>query len=173
MILKSQLEGCSVEYKVGDRIGKVNDVIVDVTDAKWPIHGLAVSPGFGKGEVIVTPPNDVTLDDEEGNRLVIAHDAAISTKVVDVSNMKSLKLDFIDNLPVMSSDGERVGSVYDVTIATRVKPWKVKKLLVRSKILKGGLKRSERRLRLDVKHVKRVSITGIELGLSKAQVDKL
>jgi sporulation protein YlmC with PRC-barrel domain len=169
MILKSKLEGSSVEYKIGERIGKVKDVIVNATDATWPIMGLVVSPGFGKGEVIVTVPNVVKLDDEEGNRLTVGPDAVISKMVVDISTMSKMKLDFIDNLQVLSSDGENVGKVYDVSIATGVRPWKAKKLLVhrnRSDV-------SSRRLRLDIKHIKNISDKGVELDLSKAQVDKL
>jgi len=170
MILKSKLEGSSVEYKIGDRIGKMRDVVVDVTDPKWPVMGLMVSPGFGKGEVMVTVPQVVKLSEEDGNKLMVGPDALISKQLVDVSSRTHMKLDFIDNLPVLSSDGATVGKIYDVGIATSIRPWKASKLLVTRENTSHS---QSAKLRLDVRHVTKVSDTGVWLDFSKDQVENL
>jgi len=159
-----------VEYKIGERIGKMKDVVVDVTDAKWPITGLVVSPGFGQGEVIVTVPNVVKLDEKDSNMLAVGADAVISKEVLDVSSRTHMKLDFIDNLPVFSSDGVKVGKIYDVDIATSIRPWKAKKLLVKRE---SSSKDKSKRMRLDVRHVTNVSDKGVRLDFSSSQVDNL
>lgn len=167
MILISELKGYDVEYRTGDKIGTVNDVLVDTTQDKWPIVGLMISPGFGKKNIMVTPSDEVVINLEEEEKIVVTGKAKLEVPITDASKMKQLSLDFIDKLPVVTQDGEKLGKIYDAVIMPRVTPWKVWKVLVKVPGLKS------RRLRMDVRDIQRVTDEAIELNLSMAEIEEI
>lgn len=167
MLLKSDIKGFKVEFQTGDKVGKLDDLVVDSTKERWPIVGLKVVPGIARKELMVMPTHDVQIDVEEEEKIVITGKAKLEKPLVDASARSRMDLEFLDDLPVVTMDGERIGKVYDVVILERVKPWKVWKVLVKQK----GLRK--RRLRMDVRDIGKVTNEAIELKLKLAEIEEI
>ena len=132
MILRSEMDGFTVEYRTGDKIGKLKDIIVDSTKERWPVVGLYISPGIGRAEIVMAPTKmmDINVDEET---IVVTGDATLDKPVTDASNTENLLLEFIENRPVLTKDGENIGKIYDAVVMEGVKPWKVWKILIKTK----------------------------------------
>jgi len=166
MLLRSEMDGFTVEYRTGDKIGKLKDIIVDSSKERWPVVGLYVSPGIGKAEIVLEPTKMVDIDIEE-ETVVVTGDAKIIKPVIDASNLEALLLEFIEDRPVLTKDGEKIGKVYDAVVMEGVKPWKVWKVLVKTQGLRS------RRLRMDVRDIVKITDEAVELKLLKAEIEEL
>ena len=166
MILRSEMDGFTVEYRTGDKIGKLKDIIVDSTQERWPVVGLYVSPGIGKGEIVLVPTKMVDIDADE-ETVVVTGDAKIEKPMIDASNWQHLLLEFVEGRAVLTKDGEKIGKVYDAVVMEGVKPWKVWKILVKTHGLKS------RRLRMDVRDIAKITDEAVELKLLKAEIEEL
>ena len=166
MILRSEMDGFTVEYRTGDKIGKLKDIIVDSTKERWPVVGLYISPGIGRAEIVMAPTKmmDINVDEET---IVVTGDATLDKPVTDASNTENLLLEFIENRPVLTKDGENIGKIYDAVVMEGVKPWKVWKILIKTKGLRS------RRLRMDVRDIAKITDEAVELNLLKAEIEEL
>lgn len=166
MILRSELDGYTVEYRTGDKIGKVKDIIVNAKEERWPVVGLLISPGIGKGEIVIEATKMMEIDNDE-ETIVITGEATITKPFIDASNMANLLAEFVEGRPVLTKDGEKIGKVYDLVVMEGVKPWKVWKFLVKT----SGL--MSRRLRMDVRDIAKITDEAVELKLLKAEIEEL
>jgi sporulation protein YlmC with PRC-barrel domain len=160
------MDGFTVEYRTGDKIGKLKDIIVDSTKERWPVVGLYVSPGIGKAEIVLEPTKMVDIDVDE-ETIVVTGDAKIIKPVIDASNIEDLLLEFIEDRPVLTKDGEKIGKIYDAVVMEGVKPWKVWKVLIKTQGLRS------RRLRMDVRDIVKITDEAVELKLLKAEIEEL
>ena len=166
MILRSELDGFTVEYRTGDKIGKIKDIIVDSTKERWPVVGLYISPGIGKREIVIEPTQMVDIDVDE-ETIVVTGEAKIERPVIDASNREHLLLEFVEDQPVLTKDGEKIGKIYDAVVMEGLMPWKVWKVLIKTKGLRS------RRLRMDVRDIAKITDEAIELKLLKAEIEEL
>jgi uncharacterized protein YrrD len=167
MLMKSDIKGFVVEFQTGDKVGKLEDLVVDTTKERWEVVGLRVAPGLVHRDIMVVPTQDVEIDIAEEETIVITGQAALEKPITHAASKVKMDLDFLDNLPVITADGEKIGKVYDIVVLERVKPWKVWKLLVKQK----GLRK--RRLRMDVRDIGNVTDEGIELKLKLAEIEEI
>jgi len=167
MMLTSEINGWEVKYGTGERIGKVQDLIVDTKDPEWPLLGLVVSPGVGKKAGLIelpTPGFEVDKDEK----------AFIKKGRVDLEKVSSkntsadyLSLRFLNGAKVYSSGKEIIGKVYDFVIVTSTKRWRVWRFLVNVPGLRS------RRLRLPVSDIATISSGKIVLHPSKDEVHEV
>ena len=87
--------------------------------------------------------------------------------MIDASNRAHMLAEFIEDKPVLTKDGEKIGKVYDAVVMEGLKPWKVWKVLIKTKGLRS------RRLRLDVRDITKVTDEAVELSLLKAEIEEL
>ncbi|MDG6225416.1 MAG: PRC-barrel domain-containing protein [Candidatus Thermoplasmatota archaeon] len=163
MKLFSQLEGYDIISKLGDEMGALEDMIIDSTN--WTIKGFVLKEGglFKKERSIVEPADlKINDDDEIINLSPEAHRKEIEQ---DRSSVHHLYLSDLMKKKVVLKEGEDIGKVYDIEIATELKDWKVWKLFIRT-----GLK--QRRLRIKPDQVTDLG-EDVEIGLSKEEVEKL
>ena len=166
MILRSEMDGFTVEYRTGDKIGKLKDIIIDSTMERWSVVGLYISPGMGKSEIVIVPTKlvDINVDEET---IVVTGDATTERPVVDASDLEHLLLEFVEDKPVLTKDGENIGKIYDAVVMEGVKPWKVWKVLIKTQGLRS------RRLRMDVRDIAKISDEAVELKLLKVEIEEL
>ncbi len=166
MIQISDMRGFAIEYRTGDRIGKLGDLAVDTTKELWPVVGLIVDMGFGKGDKMIDPGEHIEVDIEEERNIELGGKAILRDPHTDASRLDHMRLHFLDGKKVFSSDEQLVGKVYDAVVFTHIKPWNVKKLLVSTKGLKS------RRIRLDVNDITKVTTDGIVLDMEMAEIEE-
>ena len=165
MILRSEIKKSHVEYSTGARIGNIKDLIVDTTEKRWPVVGLLVSQGVNKKDIVVTPSGNSDITVTEKGRIIVTSDTTIEAPVIHASSKKSLMFHFIENTPVVTRDGEKIGKIFDAVIIDNIQPWAISKILVKVPGLKS------RRLRIDVRHVGKITGDAIELVLTKDEIE--
>ena len=166
MIHVSDMKGFEVEYRTGDRIGKLEDLAVDSTTDKWPVVGLIVDMGLGKDDKLIDPGEHIKVDLDEEHNIELGGKATLRTPHTDASRLDHLRMSFVDGKKVFSKDDQLLGKVYDAVVFTHIKPWKVKKLLVSTRGLRS------RRMRVDVRDVVKVSDEGIVLDMEMGEVEE-
>ena len=165
MVLRSELKGFDAEYKTGDKIGIVKDVVVDTTKEKWPVLGLVVSPGVLKKNVMVAPTEQVRIDVDE-ERVMVPGETKLEEALVGGSSRRMLQLGFMHKTPVYTKDEIKIGKIYDAVITTRLVPWKVWKVLIKVPEL------ISRRLRLDIRDIEKIADDRITLKLTRDELEE-
>jgi sporulation protein YlmC with PRC-barrel domain len=126
-MLYTQLDDYKVKTPIGDKAGKLDDLIID--SETWKITHLVFSKGFFRKERTGVIPADVKVNDDEKEIIVSPEVDHIDINAKE-SSVHHLYLSDLEDRKVLSSDGEKVGRVYDVEIATGLKKWEVWKLLI-------------------------------------------
>jgi sporulation protein YlmC with PRC-barrel domain len=138
MVLYSELKGYKVVNQLGKELGKINELIVDLSD--WEIKNIILTHGLRRKHVS-HKLESLKSADEANKKLIIPSDSPEE----EVPETSSLEAAFVkDDLlgkKVVSSDHQDVGKVYDFDVPLSLKHWKIWKVLI-----KRGLK--ERRLRI-------------------------
>jgi len=166
MVLKSEIQGFDVEYKTGNKVGVVKDIVVDTTEERWRVVGIVVSPGIAKKEFVIKPDKDVTIDlDKE--TITISGEAEHDMAPEDASSEKKLKLEYIHKKKVCSKDDEKIGKIYDAVIMTRITPWSVWKVIIR---VPGFI---AMRVRLDIRDIESIDEDCITLKLTKDELEEI
>jgi sporulation protein YlmC with PRC-barrel domain len=160
MVLFTELKHYEVVDKLGKEVGKVDDLIVDLSS--WNITGIKLAHGILRKKVI-HKLDHIEKTDEHEKRIVIPADAP-EEEPPEKSTFSSAFLD--DDLlhkEVISNDSNEIGKIYDIDIPIKLKKWKVWKILI-----KRGLK--ERRLRIGVDDIEEVS-EEVRLKKSLSEID--
>jgi len=160
MVLFTELKHYEVVDKLGKEVGKVDDLIVDLSS--WNITGIKLAHGILRKKVI-HKLDHIEKTDEHEKRIVIPADAP-EEEPPEKSTFSSAFLD--DDLihkEVISNDNNEIGKIYDIDIPINLKKWKVWKILI-----KRGLK--ERRLRIGPDDIEEVS-EEVKLKKSLSEID--
>ena len=160
MVLFTELKHYEVVDKLGKDVGKVDDLIVDLSN--WNVTGIKLVHGILRKKVIHKLEH-VQKTDEHEKRIVIPADAP-EEEPPEKSTFSSAFID--DDLVhkvVVSNDNSEIGKIYDVDIPINLKKWKVWKILI-----KRGMK--ERRLRVSPDEIAEVS-DEIKLKKSLSEID--
>jgi len=166
MVLKSEIRGFDVEYNTGSKVGVVKDIVVDTTEERWHVVGIVVSPGITQKEIMIKPSEDIAIDlDEE--TITISDKEEHDMAPEDASSQKKLRLAFIHKKEVYSKDGEKIGKIYDTVFTTRMRPWKVWKVLIK---VPGFI---SMRVRLDIRDIETIDEDRITLKLTKNELEEI
>ncbi len=160
MLYTRHLHGMPVETPVGEVLGKLDGLIVDIRN--WKVDRIVVSPGtFRKNSAYDLA--DVESFDEETMKLYLRPEAT-AYPVPDHSTHEAMFLRDLMWKNIYTADKKRLKSLYDVDIATQLKHWDLWKLLIQT-----PLKR--RRLRISPSDIEKVADT-ITLSLTMSTIEK-
>jgi len=151
MILGSELEGFTAVDSLGEKIGKVKDVLVDTTGKEWDVKEIVFSWGILKGNGVFSL-GDIKKFDESEKRIELKGRVELREFDKEKFSRKYLSMNAVKDRDVFGSDEEEIGKIYDYVVATKLTPWQVVKILIRphERRLKG------RRIRLDVELISQI-----------------
>ncbi len=165
--MKSEIVGTPVEYATGGKLGKVRDILVDTTRARWPVVGLVVAAGPSSRERLLVPGARVKLVERGGRRkVVVTGHVQLKPILQRASPRDRLRLSHLDRAEVKGEDREAVGRLYEVVLRTSTLPWRVDRLLVKPKGLKA------RRLRIAPTQVATVRRKQLVLSMTADEARK-
>lgn len=165
MLLSSELDGWKVEYGTGETIGRVQDLIVDSREARWPVTALLLGRGVTrKTHLFDVPTEDLEIDRHERTLVRRGH-AALREEPAGPSARDRLRLSSLTGSRVVSSDDKPIGKLYDFAIATSpLGGWLVWRFLVR---VPGA---RSRRLRLAISDIQSIDKGQVVLQASRDDV---
>lgn len=162
--MKSEIIGATVEYSTGDRLGKLQDLLVDTTGARWPVVGLIVAAGTPPRErLLASGPHVRVVERGRKRRLVVSGHVQLKPVSHRASPRNRLRMSHLDGAEVKGLEGKPVGKAYDFALRTAVDPWRVDRILVRPKGLKS------RRLRVGPAQVSSVRHKQLVLSISSEE----
>ena len=145
-MLEKMLEKYKVVDSVGNKVGKLKDVYVDLDS--WKGTAFEYSPGALKKDKVFMVSQISRMDHEEGN--MILRDKFEDMDPPEKTKREMYPFKEIQKLQVVDSMGEKVGKVYNIDIPVeKLKDFKVWKLLIRV-----GIK--DRRLRISPQEISEI-----------------
>ena len=147
MILFSQMEGYEIRSQMGDRMGKMKDLVIDTSN--WKVKGLVIAE---KKKRMLVNPHDLKIEWAE-EKIILSPEVRTVEDLQEKSSVHNMYLSDLVKKHVISSDDEEVGRIFDVEITTELKDWEVWKLLI-----KVGFKK--RRLRIKPKKIRKLDEVG-------------
>ena len=162
MKLFSQMEGYKIRSKLGDDMGKLEDLIID--SSTWKVKGLIVAEGLLVKNRSLVKPFDIKLD-HDVEQILLSPEAKTEEITQEKSSIHYLYLSDLMKKHVITSDDDKIGKIYDIEIATELNEWKVWKLLI-----KVGFK--QRRLRVRPENISKLG-EDVRIGMTKEEVENL
>jgi sporulation protein YlmC with PRC-barrel domain len=137
-MLAELIEKYKVVNSVGNTIGKVKDIYIDLNT--WKIEAFEISPGKLKKDFLLDAEEIVKFD--EGDKIIIVGDDFKTDELPKNPRMDLFPFEELKKRHVVDSNGDKVGKIYNLEIPfEKLKVFKVWKILI-----KTGM--SDRRLRL-------------------------
>lgn len=137
-MLAELIEKYKVVNSVGNTIGKVKDIYIDLET--WKIEGFEVSPGTLKKDFLLSTSEIVKFD--ETDKIIIIGDDFEKGEIPKTPRKNLFPFDELKKRQIVDSNDEKVGRIYNLEIPfEKLKVFKVWKVLIRTGI-------SDRRLRL-------------------------
>ncbi|MGA1821558.1 MAG: PRC-barrel domain-containing protein [Thermoplasmatota archaeon] len=145
-MLADLIEKFKVVNSVGEEIGKIKDIYIDINT--WKIAAFEISPGALKKNIMIRS-RDISKFDESSKHILLkdGYETSEASKQVlkEMYPFNELKKHH-----VVDSDGEKIGKIYNLEIPIeKLRQYKVWKILV-----KTGFK--ERRIRISPKEIKEI-----------------
>jgi sporulation protein YlmC with PRC-barrel domain len=151
-MLEDMLEKYEIVSSVGDKIGKIKEVYIDIE--AWEIKFLKVSPGVVKSSFLLDL-KDVETVDLENHRMIVKDDYERGD-LPDKPTKHMYPYDDLVKHEVVDIEEEKIGKIYSMEVPyKKLKSFKIWKLLIRT-----GL--TGRRLRLSPSEIEEV-MTKIKL----------
>jgi sporulation protein YlmC with PRC-barrel domain len=145
-MLADLMEKYKVVNSVGEEIGKIKDIYIDINT--WKITAFEISPGALKKNLMIKSKYISKFDEE--TKHVLLKDGYETSEAPKQVLKEMYPFNELKKHHVIDKDGEKVGKIYNLEIPIeKLKQYKVWKLLV-----KTGLK--ERRIRISTKEIKEV-----------------
>lgn len=142
-MLAELMEKYKVVNSVGNTVGKVKDIYIDLNT--WKIEGFEISPGTLKKDFILNTSEVVKFD--EADKIIIVRDEFEQEEKPETPKRDMYPFEELKKRNVVDIEGEKIGKVYNLEIPfEKLKVFKVWKVLI-----KTGL--SERRLRIPTSEV--------------------
>ncbi len=143
-MLYTKLKGYVIRTPSGLEPGKVSDLVVDLDN--WMITWVIVSEGLLKKHVAYPASAIISMDEFE--KVVLIQDMDPEDEPEESSTQARMK--DLTGMKVSTVEGEDVGKLYDLDVTTKLKKWKVWKILIRMGF-------QERRLRISPADVRDIS----------------
>lgn len=145
-MLADLMEKYKVVNSVGEEIGKIKDIYIDINT--WKIVAFEISPGALKKNQTIRS-RDVSRFDETSKH-VLLKDGYETSEVPKQVLKEMYPFNELKKHHVVDKDGQKVGKIYNLEIPIeKLRQYRVWKLLV-----KTGLK--ERRIRISTKEIKEI-----------------
>jgi sporulation protein YlmC with PRC-barrel domain len=142
-MLAKLIEEYKVVNSVGNHVGKVKDIYIDLND--WMITGFEVSPGALKKDIMIKTDDVVKFD--EADKIIIIKDEYEEEEKPKHPMKERYPFEELKKHNVVDSEGNKIGKVVNLEIPyEKLKAFKVWKVLIRT-----GIK--ERRLRLNTSEI--------------------
>lgn len=146
-MLYSILKKCELTTPIGEKIGKITDLLVDTRETPWTVKKITLKKRI-LGKSFAYPIDQVEkVNKTQKNVRVTGY-----VKPETPPTLSKLGMMFLGDLTkknAVSEDGEKIGKIYDFDVSTLTKPWTVEKVLI-----KTGIKK--RRLRISVDRIKTI-----------------
>ena len=137
-MLAEIMEKYKVVNSVGNTVGKVKDIYIDLNT--WKIEGFEISPGALKKDFILNTNEIVKFD--EADKIIIVKDEFEQGEKPENPKRDMYPFEELKKRNVVDIEGEKIGKVYNLEIPfEKLKVFKVWKILIKTGI-------SERRLRI-------------------------
>lgn len=136
-MLYKQVIGFDFYKPVEGKIGKLRGMILNTNS--WRVTHFVISYGMGKKAKKLVPEKFIKKFDIDNNQIILTEEHQ-EEEVPKVSRTeKFMCKDFI-GIPVLSSDGKKIGKIFDFDIPERLKIWKIWKIMIRTGIKKRRLR---------------------------------
>ncbi|MEA3559528.1 MAG: PRC-barrel domain-containing protein [Candidatus Thermoplasmatota archaeon] len=155
-MLEKIIEKFKVVNSVGENLGKVKEVFLDV--GEWEVVAFEISPGMLKKDYLLKI-SEIEKFDLEGLQMILK-DEHEQGEVPKTPVKEMYPVDELKKLHVLDKDGEKMGKIYDIEIPYE----KLKTFNVWRVLIKMGIK--ERRLRISPDEISEVMQ---EIKLKKAE----
>ena len=146
-MLYSILKKCELTTPIGEKIGKITDLLVDTRETPWTVKKITLKTRRMLGKSFAYPIDHVgKVDKTQKNVRVkgyVEPETAPTLSKVDMMYLGDLKK------TAVTEDDEKIGKIYNFDVSTLTKPWTVEKVLI-----KTGTRK--RRLRISVDRVKTI-----------------
>lgn len=137
-MLAEIMEKYKVVNSVGNTVGKVRDIYIDLNT--WKIEGFEISPGTLKKSFVLNTSEIVKFD--ETDQIIIIRDEFEREEIPETPKKDMYPFEELKKHNVVDSEEEKIGRIYNLEIPfEKLKVFKVWKILI-----KTGF--SERRLRI-------------------------
>ncbi len=154
-MLYRQIKGYEFIKPIQGKIGTLIGIVFNAD--KWLVTHFVISHGMGKAGKGLISERFIKEFDTDQNKIILSEDHAEDEIPTSSTKTQFMCKDFIGK-KVVSSDGTKVGKIYDLDIPEKLKVWKVWKIMI-----KTGIKK--RRLRISPGEIR--SITPTEVVLRK------
>jgi sporulation protein YlmC with PRC-barrel domain len=145
-MLAELIEKYKVVNSVGNTIGKVRDIYIDLET--WKIEAFEISPGALKKDFLLKTTEIVKFD--ETDKIMIIGDDFEKDDIPDTPRKNMFPFEELKKRHVVDSEDEKVGKIYNLEIPfEKLKVFKVWKVLIKTGI-------SDRRLRVSPTEIEEV-----------------
>jgi len=144
-MLYSILKKCELTTPIGEKIGKITDLLVDTRETPWTVKKITLKKRI-LGKSFAYPIDQVEKVNKTQKNVRITGYVKPETPPT-LSKVDMMFLGDLTKKNAVSEDGEKIGKIYDFDVSTLTKPWTVEKVLI-----KTGIKK--RRLRISVDRIK-------------------
>ena len=150
-MLYSILKKCELTTPIGEKIGKITDLLVDTRETPWAVKKITLKTRRMLGKSFAYPIDHVgKVDKTQKNVRVkgyVEPETAPTLSKVDMMYLGDLKK------TAVTEDDEKIGKIYNFDVSTLTKPWTVEKVLIKTGTRKRRLKISVDRVKTIEKNV--------------------
>jgi len=147
-MLYSILKKCELTTPIGEKIGKITDLLVDTRKTPWTVKKITLETRRMLGKSFAYPIDQVEkVNKAQKNVRVTGYVEPEAPPAL--SKVDMMFLGDLTKKNAVTEDGEKIGKIYNFDVSTVTKPWTVEKVLI-----KTGIKK--RRLRISVDRVKTI-----------------
>jgi len=146
-MLYSILKKCELTTPIGEKIGKITDLLVDTCKTPWTVKKIALKTRM-LGKSFAYPIDQVEKVDKTQKTVQVTGHVEPETPPT-LSKVDMMYLEDLTKKNAVTEDGEKIGKIYNFDISTVTKPWTVEKVLIKTGIRK-------RRLRISVDRIKTI-----------------
>ena len=147
-MLYSILKKCELTTPIGEKIGKITDLLVDARETPWTVKKITLKTRRMPGKSFTYPIDHVGKVNKTRKNVRVTAYVEPETPP-SLSKVDTMFLGDLTKKTAVTEDGEKIGKIYDFDVSTLTKPWTVEKVLI-----KIGTRK--RRLRISVDRVKTI-----------------
>ena len=147
-MLYSILKKCELTTPIGEKIGKITDLLVDTRETRWTVKKITLKTRRMLGKSFAYPIDQVENVNKTQKNVRVTGYVEPETPPT-LSKVDMMFLEDLTKKDAVTEDGEKIGKIYNFDVSTLTKPWTVEKVLIKTGIRK-------RRLRISVDRVKTI-----------------
>jgi len=150
-MLYSILKKCELTTPLGEKIGKITDLLVDARETPWTVKKITLKTRI-LGKSFAYPIDQIEKVNKAQKNVRITGYVEPETPPA-LSKVDMMFLGDLTKKNAVTEDGEKIGKIYNFDVSTLTKPWTVEKVLIKTGIRKRRLKISVDRVKTIEKNV--------------------